>query len=158
MFMYDLRESKGSFKGIIGECMFKETRRNLVLPKFFNRDKYFFIFGKYLSEAQADFLRQNWHSVDGIELSFERGKRIILYEVKTKNEYKVHLGFKPKMTLATHTLYQKAKSLGFVVKLAIVHFHEDWNYSVTVDDLNPGGYCIDAPKKYDVAVDWGKKE
>jgi hypothetical protein len=121
-----------------------------VLPKFFNKTKYFIIFGKYFSPHQIDFMRRNWYSIDAIEISFVNGsKEIILYEIKTKNEYNQKLFFKPKMTLATHHLYNEAKKIGLQVKLATVHFYTNWDYEVTLSEFTESNYCVDKPKLYD---------
>jgi len=37
--MFDLKRGGGSFKGIIGECMFKLTNRTVVITRFFNKNK-----------------------------------------------------------------------------------------------------------------------
>ncbi len=144
--MYNLKSYNGSFKGIIGEYMFKLTSKNAVLIRFFGKQKYFTIFGKYLTHAQQEFLKENWYSIDAIEIS--HGKPI-LYEVKTKNRYKMPLHFKPKMTPATHDIYIAAKSLGFIVKIALVELIENWDYEVTILDFDIRYYCIDKPKVYD---------
>jgi len=129
--------------------MFKETRKHVVITKFFKQYKYMSIFGKYFDAAQSDFLKRNWYSIDAIEISFQPQKTITFYEVKTKNSYNLHLGFKLKVTYATHVMYSEAKQLGFVVKLAMVVFEDDWNYSVELKEFDPSEYCIDKPKKYD---------
>ena len=80
--MFNLKKGGGSFKGIIGECMFKLTNKNVVITTFFNKNKFIPIFGKYLTLEQQDFLRDNWHSVDAFELLFANGrKELVLYEI-----------------------------------------------------------------------------
>ncbi len=144
--MYNLKEFYGSFKGIIGEYMFKLTNKRVVLTRFFNKPKYFLIFGKYLTREQNDFLRKNWYSIDAIELF---GRNPILYEVKTKNKYSTFLPFKPKMTQAAHEIYNHAKELGFIVKIALVELKDNWEYDVSILEFDKKYYCIDKPKTYD---------
>ncbi|MFC1691469.1 hypothetical protein ACFL0W_04790 [Nanoarchaeota archaeon] len=148
--MLNLRECKGSFKGLIGECMFKLTNKRVVITRFFNITKYFRIFGKYLSKQQSEFLRQNWFSIDAIEITFETGrKKIRLYEIKTKNKYSKEMRFKPKITSATVKMYSKAKGLGFIVNYATVWFLSNWDFEVEILEFNEQIFYIDKPKRYD---------
>ncbi len=148
--MYNLKGCKGTFKGIIGECMFKLTRNWAVLPLFFKFSKYRERFYKYYSVDQIDFLRKYWHSIDAIEIKFLFGKPIpYLYEIKTKNSYRKHIGFKPKMTMSTEEVYSDAKKLGFVGKIAIVYFQDNWKFEVNIKDFDKKFYCLDKPKLYD---------
>lgn len=151
--MYNLKSSKGSYKGFIGECMFKLTRERVVLTKFFSRPKYFAVFGKYLNKEQYGFLGENWYSLDAIEIMFRSGQpELILYEIKTKNKYPDNLPFnsmKQKMTLSTHDLYNLAKTLGFTIKIATVYLEDGWDYSVRIYDFDRKYYCIDKDKAYD---------
>ena len=63
---FNLKDCGGTFKGLIGECMFKSYSKSLVLTRFFNKNKYLQIFGQYLTESQANFLSKNWYSLDAI--------------------------------------------------------------------------------------------
>jgi len=148
--MYNLKEGKGTFKGTIGECMFKLTNDKVVITKFFNKSKYFFIFGKYFDEKQLLFLQENWYSIDAIEIIFVEGKKqILLYEIKTRNRYRKELSYKPKMTEASHILYNSSKDYGFIPKLVTVWLHDSWEYDINIEDFHEELYCIDKPKKYD---------
>ncbi|MEK6900400.1 MAG: hypothetical protein AABX05_04725 [Nanoarchaeota archaeon] len=148
--MYDLKEAKGTFKGTIGECMFKLTNERVVITKFFNQNKYFFVFGKYFNEKQLKFLQENWYSLDAIEINFAQGKQqIFLYEIKTRNKYRRELGYKPKMTEASHILYNQSRDYGFIPKLVTVWLYDNWNYDLNIEDFHEELYCIDKPKKYD---------
>lgn len=148
--MYNLKEGKGTFKGTIGECMFKLTNDKVVITKFFNKDKYFFIFGKYFDSNQLQFLKENWYSIDAIEIMFLEGKtQFLLYEIKTRNKYAKKLSYKPKMTEASHILYSSFRDYGFIPKLVTVWLHDNWEYIIEIENLHEGLYCIDKPKKYD---------
>lgn len=148
--MFNLKKANGTYKGLVGECMFKMSRKYAVINKYWNREKYFLKFAKYLIEKQIEFLIKNWYSLDAIEIMFsEDQKLVVLYEIKTKNAYSKELGFKPKITMSTVNLYKKAESLGFCVKIANVIFLDDWNYEIKMVDFLPGNYCIDKPKRYD---------
>lgn len=147
--MYNLKENNGTFKGIIGECLFKDTNENVILTKFFNKNKFINLFQKQINAEKLNFLINNWYSIDALELD-KVNRIIILYEIKTKNKYNNKLDlYKPKMTLATHKLYNKAKELGFSVKLAIVLLLKDWNYEIKIENFDSINYCIDKPKIYD---------
>jgi hypothetical protein len=144
----------GTYKGLIGECLFKLTRRYLVSTKFFNKDKYLTIFGKYLSDEQIIFLESNWHSIDSIEFDYsQKPVRPILFEVKTLNDfYYARLnGFNriPKFTKSTYYLYKKALEIGFVVKVAIIWLRDNWEYDVEIIDFDKCKLFIEGPRKYD---------
>jgi len=144
--MFDLKKSKGTFKGLIGENMFKLANKEAILVRFFNKNKFIQLFKTYLNKKQINFLNYYWYSLDAIKIN---SKEIVLYEIKTKNKYKSKLFFKPKMTKSTHEMYILAKKLGFKVKLTIVEFHENWQYEIHINSLEEKDYCIDQIKKYD---------
>jgi len=147
-----MKRCGGSFKGLIGECMLKLTRNDLVITKFFNKQKYLSVFDNYLSDKQKQFLLENWYSVDGIELQFDSGyKQIILFEIKTRNRYYPDKKFKPKMTLRTHEIYNKSREFGFMPVIATVWLEENWNFDIELTEFDEKYYCIDKPKPYDSA-------
>ena len=152
--MYNLKRGGGTYKGIIGECMFKLTRRYTILPKFFNKNKYFSIFENKLSQDEKNFINNNWYSLDALEFDYTKNPRkIILFEVKTLNDfyYKKLDGLNriPTFTSATVNMYKEAEKLGFDVKVAIVWLKDNWDYEVELIDFNKARYIIDSPKKYD---------
>ena len=68
--------------------MFKLTRRYLIVTKFFNKNKYFKIFGEKLSEQEKNFIDKNWFSIDAIEFDYTKNPRkVVLFEIKTRNKY-----------------------------------------------------------------------
>lgn len=148
--IHKLKEKRGTFKGIIGECLFKLTRKKLILTQYCRFNKWNSLYGTSITNEQKCFLKKEWYSLDGIEvIRFSDLAQITLFEVKTRNRYRKSFGFKPKMTENTHRLYQQAKDLGFSVKLATVWLEDNWNYSVKITDFNSKYYCIDKPKQYD---------
>lgn len=148
--MYNLKTCNGTFKGMIGECLFKLTRRYLVITKFFNKSKYTLIFGHNFTTKQKEFLEKYWFSIDGIEICWIDGnKKAFLYEIKTRNKYPKDLHFKPKMTYQTHKMYQEARLHGFFPKIATVWLHDKWEYNVEITEFDEKYYCIDKPKMYD---------
>ena len=144
--MYNLKKFGGSFKGLIGECMFKLTREHAFLVRFHNKNKFLEVWNRILTSDQKEFIYKNWYSLDAIEVV---NNQVILYEIKTRNSYRKPLYFKPKMTLQTHNLYLEAKRLGFIIKLVTIWLFDDWNYDVEISDLNEKDYCIDKEKIYD---------
>jgi hypothetical protein len=152
--MNNLKEGKGTYKGLIGECMFKMTRPYLIVTKFFNKRKYFEIFGNKFSKFENEFIDKNWFSIDAIEINYSiKPRKVVIYEIKTVNEYKnpnLHWGIK--MTLSTHKIYNEALKLGFDVKFAIVHLLDNWNYEIEIVDFDKLDYYIDKPKPYDKNV------
>ncbi len=144
--MYNLKKGSGTFKGLIGESMFKLTRKSAFLVRFHSKKTFLEKYQGILSLEQKLFLNKNWYSLDSIEVV---GNKILLYEIKTRNKYHTPLYFKPKMTLETHYLYNEAKKLGFLTKMATVWLFDDWNYDVEINDLEENSYCIDKPKLYD---------
>lgn len=152
--MYNLKRGGGTYKGIIGECLFKLTRKYLILPKFFNKNKYFNIFKEKISEEEKNFLNNNWYSIDAIEFDYTKNPRkIVLFEIKTLNDfyYKKIGGLNriPTFTMATVKMYKEAEEIGFNVKVAIIWLKENWDYDVEIIDFNKCKYIIDSPKKYD---------
>lgn len=149
--MYNVKSSQGTYKGNIGEFMFALAKKSVLITKFHGRGKYFPIIQKYLTKEQQTFIFENWYSIDAIEIKSKTA--VILYEIKTQS----YLNFrpncwKPKSTERSLVIYGKAKSIGLCVKLAIVEFHENWNYNIVIEDFSEGLVCIDEPKKYDSAI------
>lgn len=149
--MYNLQKMNGSFKGLIAECMFKLTNKRVVITKFFNKSKYFIIFGKYLSPDQRKFLESNWHSIDALEVIFYNGGyRVILYEIKTQNaKYENIRKWPLKLTLNTYNIYSHAYNFGFEVKLVKVLIFPDWDFDIKIEDFKSGRFTIDGARKYD---------
>ncbi len=148
--MHNLKNGGGSFKGYIGECMFKLTDKYLVLTRFFSKNKYASIFGKYLSKEQFEFVYTNWYSIDAIKICFDTGKQIIIYEIKTRNKYDCpKSNWATKFTQNSIDLYKKAIGLDFKVTVATVWILEDWNYEIEFEDFQDAKYCIDESKTYD---------
>ncbi|MBU2590115.1 MAG: hypothetical protein KKF52_03475 [Nanoarchaeota archaeon] len=148
--MENLKLFYGTYKGLIGEYMFRLTRKFIILTKLTDKDRIINYFNEKLKEEQKIFLETYWHSIDALE--FKRNEQeIILYEVKTKNAYKNKI-FKPKMTLHTHNIYNKAQELGFVVKLILIRLHNNWNFEVEELEFNKEHYQIDSPKRFDKVV------
>ncbi len=155
--MFDIKKFNGTFKGIIGECMFKLAFPKINLTNFYPSDRFLSYFNKTLTSEQILFLKKHWYSIDAIEVKKEEKEnsceyRFILYEIKTRNRYAKELSFKPKMTRETHVVYHEAEKLGFVCKIATIWLETDWNYSIELQEYNRQFYCIDKPKKYDKKV------
>ena len=72
--MFNLKKGKSNYKGWIGECMFKLTDKSVELTRFFVKQKYLRIFGKYFSKNQKEFLNKYWYSLDAIKISFDKKK------------------------------------------------------------------------------------
>ena len=146
--MFNLKRYNGTFKGVIGECLFKNTNDNVIITKFFNKNKFFSKFDNIIGKEKRDFLFNNWFSIDAVEFD-KSSMKIVLYEIKTRNKYNKELHFKPKMTLATHKIYTEALRIGFIVKIATVWLCDNWDYNVVLSDFDDSQYCIDKPKKWD---------
>lgn len=149
--MYNLKRGGGTYKGLIGECMFKLTRRCLIVTKFFNKKKYFEIFGDRFSKKEYNFLDKNWFSIDAIEIDYTKTPRkIVLFEIKTLNEYYARKSnWIPSLTFSTYKIYNEALRSGFDVKFAIVWLKDNWEYDVEIVDFKNLDYYVDKPKKYD---------
>jgi len=151
--MFNLKTGKGSFKGFIGECMFKLNNRKVIMTTFFNKLKYIDVFGNYFNKEQKTFLLRNWHSFDAIEIVSEKGiTTFVLYEIKTRNHYHNPSWYKPKMTFRTHNLYNQSKLIGFTPKIVHVWLYDNWDYDIKITDFEGRYYCIDKEKKYDYRV------
>ncbi len=153
--MYNLKSRNGTFKGMIGECMFKLTRRYFILCKFFNLKKYLSLFENRFSTEQINFLKENWFSLDGIEFDYSLGKpQAVLTEIKTMNEQiNPKANWMPSMSYSSYTIYKKALELGFSVKMAIVWLYDNWDYDIEIKDFKSlipyEDYYIDKNAKYD---------
>ena len=149
--MYNLKNCTGTFKGLIGECLFKLTRKNVILPRFFNRNKFISIFDKYLNEEQRKFICDNWYSFDALEVDYSiLPRKIIIYEVKTRNYlFAPKSEWKYKMTYYSSQLYKQAQKLGFLVRVVSLWLFTNWNFDYKIYEFDPYFYCIDKPKKYD---------
>ncbi len=149
--MYNLKKGGGTFKGLIGECMFKLTRKNLILTRFFNKNKYLTIFGNRLTKEQYTFLDKNWYSLDAIEIDYSTNPyKFLLFEVKTMNYlYNPKPYWKLLMTKNTYNLYSESLKLGFDVKVATVILLDNWNYEIEITDFDKTDFLISKPKKYD---------
>ncbi|MBW3015466.1 hypothetical protein KY330_03530 [Candidatus Woesearchaeota archaeon] len=149
--MYKLTKLNGSFKGTIAECMFKLVNEKVVITKFFNKKKYFDIFGKYFDDRQKQFLEKNWYSIDAIEVRFVKGvKQLLLFEIKSQNaQYSKIAKWPLKITASTHRLYTESRQYGFRPILAKVICFDNWNFEVETEDFETARWTIDRPKKYD---------
>ena len=147
--MFNVKKAGGTFKGIIGECLFKLTNDSVIITKFFNKEKFFFYFSKYFTCEQESFLRKHWFSIDAIEVNGISNKAVIIYEIKTRNKYSKGLYFKPKMTENTSTIYSNAKSLRIEVQMVTVWLYQNWEYDVEIKEFDLDDFCIEKPKTYD---------
>jgi hypothetical protein len=145
--MYDLNKLKGSYKGNIAECMFKLTSDKIIINKFFNKNKFMEIFSKYLTNDQIEFINNNWYSIDAVEFN---QKEKVLYEIKSKKAiYANKTQWPLKITKNTFDLYSRSKKVGFIPKVAIVWFHQDWKYDIEIKQFESVHWSIDKPKKWD---------
>ena len=145
--MHDLTTKNGSFKGYIGECMFRLAEPRAYLVRYIGKSWYIETHCQQLSDAQHEFLQKYWYSLDAISVDTTK---ITLYEVKTRNEYSYNNPqWKNKFTKSTVDIYRKALSLGFTVLVATVVLHKNWQYDILLEPFDHAIYCIDAPKKYD---------
>ncbi len=136
--MFNLRNFNGTFKGVVGECLLKLAYPDIILTRFFNRFKFMTYYD--IKDIKKEFLLSNWFSVDGIKVI---GSRVLLFEIKTKNQYKKNLNYKEKISKNSLNIYIKAKELGFDVRFVSVKLFENWNYEIEIKKFNPEEFCID---------------
>ena len=148
--MENLKKFYGTYKGLIGEYIFRLTKKSTILTKITDKEKIINYFDEMLNAQQKKFLETYWHSIDALEFKREK-QEIILYEIKTRNYHKVN-HYKPKMTQHTHEVYNKAKKLGFIVKLIYINLHNNWNFEVEELEFDRRYYFIDSPKRFDKVV------
>ncbi|MGM5483905.1 MAG: hypothetical protein ACQER9_03245 [Nanobdellota archaeon] len=130
--MYNFKLYGKTFKGLAGECMFQLTRSNLFLTRFFPKEFVLRKYGHLISDCQKKFIIENWLSFDAIEF----GKNIVLYEIKTRNVEYQRAGHRLKLTQNCMNIYSEAEKINFKVKFAVVLLHDNWNYSVIIDNFN----------------------
>lgn len=149
--MENVKHIRGTQKGMIGECMFKATRRYAVSTKLVPKNHYIpFLTGR-IPEHQIDFLRKNWLSLDCIELIYNQGKiNLVLYEVKTKNYIENRPAhWKHCISQSEVNIYEEAKKLDINVKIAFVNLYENWEYDVKMEPFSIDVFHISVPRKYD---------
>ncbi len=150
--MENLKAFYGTYKGMIGECMFRLANEKIILTRFAHKKPIIKKYKKILKKQKARFLKRNWHSIDALE--FQQDK-IILYEIKTKNAFKNRFS-RPKMTLHSQKVYEQAKILGFEVRLVFVILHNNWQYEIRRLAFKKRYYRIDKPKRFDKGSNVGK--
>ncbi|MBI3031889.1 hypothetical protein HYY69_00290 [Candidatus Woesearchaeota archaeon] len=155
--MFNVKKFNGTFKGIIGECMFKLATPQITLTNFYPKHRFLAYFDDMLTKEQIAFLIEHWDSIDAIQannIGIDKNDKynFTFYEIKTRNTYPQKLSFKPKMTLETHRVYHTAKKIGFLSKLATVWLEDNWNFKVEITEFDEKYYCIDKPKKYDKKI------
>ncbi len=145
---YNLRKLKGTFKGIIGECMFKLIRKSSFLTWFTRYNEFISYNKQYISQREADFLRRFWHSIDAVEI---KDNRLVIYEIKTKNYYSAYYEkrFQPEITKASYNAYMLAKKIGIRVWLVKILFFDNWKFSICYKEINRSNCFIDKEKRYD---------
>ncbi|MFT4312826.1 MAG: hypothetical protein ACMXYA_00290 [Candidatus Woesearchaeota archaeon] len=130
--MYNMKKFGGTFKGLIGECLFKFVQKKVYLSSFHNikhvlrkiEEEYSF------STEQKTFISRNYSSIDAIELS----KKPIIYEIKTRNAQHSNQ-FKINITNNSIKILQDAKKLGFEVRLVEILLHSNWNFDCKISDF-----------------------
>lgn len=151
--MENLKKFRGTYKGLIGECMFRLTKTAIILTRLAEKRDVLGYYKDFLNEKQKEFLECYWHSIDAIEFN-KKEKDVILYEVKTKNAYK-NKSFPPKMTEHAHIVYNKAKAIGFIIRLVFIELQNNWNFEIKEMEFKKCYYCIDKPKRFDKKVESG---
>lgn len=152
--MNNLKKFGGTYKGIVGECMFKLTRKYLILTKFFNKNKYFHIFGSRLSPEEKSFLDLNWFSIDALEFDYsKKPRKIVLFEIKSLNDFFYNdlngINRIPQFSRNSYQMYKKALEKGFDVKVAIVWLKDNWDYEVEIIDFDKCESIITEERRYD---------
>lgn len=140
---------KGSPKGLIGEIIFKESKKNIFCTKLCEPT----ILKKLPLEIPTkipDFLTTNWHTLDCLEFKTKRLTEdkltftgIILYEIKTQkfNPNKKQPYTKCTFTKNQLSVHKTAKSSGMQKKLVKVLFFNNWMYSISILKLEPEKYA-----------------
>jgi hypothetical protein len=131
--MYNLKEYGGTFKGLAGECMCKVTIKGMFLTRFHPMEFVLRKLEPVLTPRKKAFIEDNWLSFDGIALEDDR---IVLYEVKTRNEEREKEGRSFILTQNCLKMYTVAERMGFVVRIAKVVLLDNWNYSVSMHSLS----------------------
>jgi hypothetical protein len=132
MYMYNLKQYGGTFKGLAGECMCKVTIKDMYLTRFHPIEFVLRKLESALTPRKEAFIVENWLSFDGIQL--ENGQ-IVLYEVKTRNLERELQGRPFILTQNCLRMYTIAERMGFVVRIAKVVLLDDWNYTVSMHSL-----------------------
>lgn len=148
--MPNLKDERGTYKGLIGEILFVIAHTQFLLPRFHPRQKY--LPNMRLNEKQKEFTYNNWYSIDAVSYD---GLHIV--EVKTRNRYKAQLQYLPKTSARSAQVMEQAKALGFNVILVTVWLEENWNYTVDAEPFDVSKLSIDTKKPYDKTGHSGEK-
>jgi len=147
--MYNVKRVNGTFKGLIGECLFKDTDNSVILTRFFAKNKWLDLFGDRISPDQRAFLLEHWYSIDAIRIP-RHNQPLLIFEVKTRNRYpRMDVRWVTKFSRNTVELYVHAQKIGIVVSVVTIWLEDEWNYTVQIEDFSQSHYVIDRPKEYD---------
>ena len=145
--MHNLKKQTGTFKGTIGECMFRIVYNKVIINRFFNKQRCLDYYYNYFTKNQLNFLDTYWSSIDAFEVD-EKNKKIILYEIKIRAaEYK-NMDYPMRLSPRIAQIYKKAPELSFETKLAIVWFCNNWEYYIEIINFDDGYYYIDHSQNY----------
>jgi hypothetical protein len=135
--MLSVREFKGSYKGLIGECLFKFKHKYAVLTQLANPDTYLEKRPYTLPKEMIAFLKSNWTRIDAFEVLLNHDMSLLavnIFEIKTRNQYKyilpghVELRVSPEVDKAM----KSAKEYGIGAYLAKVMLFDDWRFDVEI--------------------------
>ncbi len=139
--MLNVRDFGGSYKGLIGECLFKFSHKYAVLTQLANPATYFDKRPYTLSETTKRFLIDNWTRIDAIEVLLDASmniREVNIYEVKTQNydREKAFSYMRPSVSFNVDAVFRAAARYGINAHLAKVFLLNDWSFDITISPYN----------------------
>jgi len=144
---YDLRRQNIKIKSEVGEVIAKHRVPYLHLRREYKQDylDQRFPFG-FIPLSVKEFIKKYWFSIDAFRFVSENYQfsNIEFYEIKVRNYYPNlrKEAYIPDMTKRELDIYEKAIKAGFIVKVIIIWFYDDWRYDIVIKDFNPRDFKI----------------
>jgi hypothetical protein len=139
--MNSLKKASGTFKGLIGECMYRIENPRIILTHFQPKELAIRQLREIYDDKQIAFIFANWDTIDAIATN-----ETTVYEIKTRcGDYGK---YKLRVMANCHNTLKKAARIGITPKLIKVIFEEDWLFRVEETDYLDEHLEVIVPKKY----------
>lgn len=134
-------DNNANLKGEIGEAIAQHHFNTALRTKQYHHN----VLKRFnLTLEQSNFLIQNWTSFDLIDL-----ETLTIYEVKTRKFFNRKLrGLKNRIVITPNfgELCEKAKVLGFEIKLIEITLFDNWKYGLLIKDFDSNHFWVHNPR------------
>jgi hypothetical protein len=139
--MYNLKDLKGTYKGLIGECLFHLVNKNALVTRLINKE--LILRRLDIDKTIKDFIYNNLMTFDCIEW----GEKIKIYEIKTFKEMFFVNYKKLKMTRNSYNTYLNAMNRGIECNAVFIILLKNWNFKIFLKSINKANFYIFSPEK-----------